>query len=73
MVEILGKFESHVIKIARVKSILLTKSINFFLILSCVGVRCDGGPFSVHSPFIEKSMRERIFVIKSLQFICEFY
>ena len=44
MVEFLRKFENLGIKIARVNSILTTKSINLqlsTLILYCVGVRCD--------------------------------
>ena len=44
MVEFLRKFENRGIKIARVNSILITKSIDlqlFTLILSGVGVRCD--------------------------------
>ena len=56
MVEYLRKFESHGIKIARVNLILITKSIN--LLLFGRGVRCDRLRFSVHSPYIEKSMVE---------------
>ena len=44
MVEFLRKFENRDIKIARVNSILITKSINlhlFTLILYDVGLRCD--------------------------------
>ena len=59
MVEFLRKFEDRNIKIARVNSILITKSINvqlFTLLLCGVGVRCDLMRFSVLSPFVEKSM-----------------
>ena len=52
MIEFLRKFENRSIKIARVNSILITKSINLqllTLILYGFGVRCI-------SPFIEKSM-----------------
>ena len=44
MVEFLGKFDNHGIKIVRVNSILITKSVNFqlfTLIFNGVGVRCD--------------------------------
>ena len=44
MVEFLREYENHGIKISRVNSILITKSINlllFTLILYVVGVRCD--------------------------------
>ena len=61
MVEFFRKFENRGIKIAQVKSILITKSINlqlFTLILSGVGVRWDRRRYSVLSPFIEKSMYE---------------
>ena len=41
MAEFLKKFENRVIKIARVNSILITKSINFhFLILILYSVGC---------------------------------
>ena len=59
MIKFLKKFENHCIKIARVKSILITKSINlqlFTLIVYSVGVHCDRRQFSMHSLFIEKSM-----------------
>ena len=59
MIEFLRKFENPRIKIARVNSILFTKSINlqlFTLILYGFGVRCDRIRFSVLSPFIDKSM-----------------
>ena len=59
MVEFFRKFENRDIKIDRVNSILITKSINlqlFTLILYGVGVRCDRIRFLVLSPFIEKSM-----------------
>ena len=59
MVEFLRKFDNRGVKIARVNSILITKSINlnfFNLILYGVGVRCDRRRFSVLGPFIEKSM-----------------
>ena len=55
MVEVLKKIENCGIKIARVNSILITKSINlqlFTLILYGVGVLCDRTRFSVFSPFI---------------------
>ena len=59
-VEFLYKNQNHGIKLARVNSILITKSIdslhvnfNFFLLL---GVRCDRKRFSELSSFIEKSM-----------------
>ena len=54
MIEFLRKFENRGIKIAGVKSILITKSINvqlFTLILYGVGVRCDRRRFSVHSVY----------------------
>ena len=59
MVEFLIQFEKRDIKIARVNSILITKSINlqlFTLILYGVGVCCDRRRFSVLSPFLQKSM-----------------
>ena len=59
MVESLRKLENRGIKIARVNSILLTKSVNiqlFTLILYDVIVRCYRIRFSVLSPFIAKSM-----------------
>ena len=59
MIEFPRKFENRGIKIARVNSILITKSMNlqlFTVMLYGVGVCCDLGRFSVHSPFIEKSM-----------------
>ena len=59
MVEFIRKFDNRGIKIARVNSILITKSINLALvtlILYGLGVRCDMRRFSVVSPFIEKSM-----------------
>ena len=59
MVEFLRKFENRGIKIARVNLILITKSINLqfaTLILYGIMVRCYRRRFSVHIPFIEKSM-----------------
>ena len=59
MVEFFRKFENYGIKIARVNSILITKSIKlqfFTIILYGVEVRCDRRRFFMHSPFIEKSM-----------------
>ena len=59
MIEFLRKFENRGIKIARVNSIHITKSFNlqlFTLIVYGVRVRCDRRRFSVHGPFIEKSM-----------------
>ena len=59
MVRSLRKFENCGIKIARVNSILIPKSINlllFTLITFGVGVRCYRMRFSMLSPFIEKSM-----------------
>ena len=53
------KFDNRGIKIARVNSILITKSINlqlFTVIQYGVGVRCGRRRFSVLSPCIEKSM-----------------
>ena len=53
------KIENRGITITLVNSILINKSINlqlFTLILYIVEVRCDHRRFSVHSPFIEKSM-----------------
>ena len=64
MDEFLTKFQNHGIKITRVNSILITKSINlqlFTLILNRVGVRCDQRRFSVLSPFIEESMIRLIY------------
>ena len=63
MIEFLRKFENRGIKIARVNSILIAKSINLqflTLILYVVGVRCDRSRFSADIPFIEKSMVEVI-------------
>ena len=59
MIEFLRKFENRGIKIARVNSILITKSINlqlFTWILYGFGVRYDMRRFTVLSPFIDKSM-----------------
>ena len=59
MIEFLRKFENRSIKIARVNSILITKSVNlqlFTLILYGVGVRFNLRRFSQLSPSIEKSM-----------------
>ena len=59
MIEFFKKFDNFGIKIARVNSILISKTINlqlFILILFGAGVRCDRRRFSVLSPFIEKSM-----------------
>ena len=56
MFEFLEKFENLGIKIARINSIIITKSIKFTLILYDVEVRCNRGRFFVNSPFIEKSM-----------------
>ena len=55
MVEFFKKIENCTIKIARVNSILITKSINlqfFTLILPSAWVRCDWRRFSVLSPFM---------------------
>ena len=63
MIEFSEKFEKRAIKIARFNSILITKSINlqlFTLILFGVEVSRDLRRFSVHSPFIEKSMYKYI-------------
>ena len=62
MIEFLRKFENRGIKIARVNSILITKSINLqflTLILYGVGVRCDLRRFFVLNPFIEKSVTKQ--------------
>ena len=62
MVEYLRKFENPSIKIARVNSIFITKSINlhiFTLILYGFRVSCDHMRFSLLSPFIVKSMFKR--------------
>ena len=59
MFEFLRKFESHGIKIARVTSIRITKSINLRYWYD-VGLRYDRGRFSVQRPFIEKSMVQHI-------------
>ena len=61
MVEFLKKFENCSIKIARVNSILMTKSINlllFTLILDGFGWRCDVDIFKLTASFqsIDKSM-----------------
>ena len=59
MSEFLRKIQNRSIKIARVNSILITKSGNlqlFTLILYGLGVCCDLRRFSVLSPFIEKSI-----------------
>ena len=59
MIEFLRKFENRRIKIVRVNSILITRSINlqlFTLILCGFVVRCDLRRFSVLSPFTEMSM-----------------
>ena len=63
MIDFLKKFENRGIKIARVSSILITKSIKFTvfpLILHGVGVRCDRRRFSGHSPFIEVYMLQKM-------------
>ena len=55
MIEFVRKFENASIIIARVNSILMSKSINlqlFTLILKGFGLRCDLRRFSVHSQFI---------------------
>ena len=70
MKEFLKKIESRSIKMARVNSILSTKSINlqfFTLILYCFMVSCDLGRFSVLSPFIDKSM------LKTMNIKCLFF
>ena len=58
MVEFIWKSDSRGIKIARVNSIRITKSIDLLRICKVltVEVRCDRGRYSVHSPFTEKSM-----------------
>ena len=69
MVEILIKFENCFIKIGKVNSILITKSIKSFftLIMYGVGVCCNRGRFSVPSPFIEKSMMQHIRALTLMQ------
>ena len=58
-VEFLRKFENRGIKFSRVNSILIIKSINFLLwfcmVLGSVVIKRR---FSVHSPFMEKSMTQ---------------
>ena len=59
LIEFLRKFDNRGIKIARVNSILVTKSTTFqlfTLILFDAEVRCDRRRFSVFSPLTEKSM-----------------
>ena len=72
MIYFLSKFENRGIKIARVKSILITISINllFSLILYGVGFRCDRMRSSVLSPFIEKSMSDFIICALVLTVSC---
>ena len=63
MIEFLRKLENRSIKIARVNSILITKSINlqlFALILYDFGVLCDLKRFRVLRIFIEESMLRHI-------------
>ena len=65
MTEFSWKFKNRSIKITRVNSIIITKSINlqlFSLILYGLGVCCDVKRFSVLSPFIEKSIDQVIFI-----------
>ena len=67
MIEFLRKFENRGIKINRVNSILITKSINsllFPVILYGVAVRYARGRFSELSPFIEKSIYEELHINK---------
>ena len=57
MFEFLKKFENRGIKIDRVNSILITKSINvLYFCMALEYVNCDKGRFLDHSPFIERSM-----------------
>ena len=76
MIEFLRKFENRDIKISRVNSILITKSVTlqlFTLIFYGVWVRFDRRRFSVHSLFIEKSMYyEMKIIIKKINtnFVC---
>ena len=56
MVEFLQKSERHGDKIARVNSMPINKYINLLSFYTVLGVYCDRGRFSVHSPFIERSM-----------------
>ena len=55
MVELIRKFESHGIKITRVKSILY-QIYQFTWILHGLGVSCDRGRFSVPCPFMNQFM-----------------
>ena len=57
MVNFLKKYESHGDKIDRVNWLNWHHQIyQFTSILFGAGVRCDRCRFSMHSPFIEKSM-----------------
>ena len=60
MVEFLRKFKNRGIKIIRVYSIRITKSINSLQFCTVLGVRCDANIFklttSAYSPLMEKSM-----------------
>ena len=72
MVEFFRKFENRSIKIARVNSILITKSINlqlFTLIFYGFRVSYDLTRLSVLSPFIEKSMFHRIILLISVTIV----
>ena len=69
IIEFLRKFENCGIQITWVDAILIKNCINlqlFPFILQDVGVRRDRIRYSVHSPFIEKSM-----VIVYTLFVCE--
>ena len=73
IVEILRKFKNRGIKIARVNSILITKSINlqlFTLILYGVGVRCDVDIFKLTASaqsFIQKSTLDEYIPVDLLE------
>ena len=47
MLVFLGKFENHGIKIARVNSIRITKSLNLLKFCLVLGVRCDVDIFKI--------------------------
>ena len=75
MIKFCRKFGNHGIKIFWVNSILIKKSINlwlFALIFYSVWVCCDRRQFSMHCPFIEKSMLEKINFWNVIFFVVQF-
>ena len=56
LIEFPPKIDNRGIKIARVNSIRITKSINLLQFCTVLGSFVIEGDFRVHSPFIQKSM-----------------